>query len=271
MDPRRATEKGPRGAEVAYEAIAPVYDEFTAQNDYELVLSSLLPALERRGLSGRRLLDVGCGTGESFIPMLERGWLATGCDISASMLELARAKVGDSASLEVADMVELPIFGEFDLIWALDDAVNYLLSAGELQDALAGMRRNLAPGGLLAFDVNTLITYRTFFAGTRVVATKGQRLVWRGRASRDTPPGSICEATFEVEMAAGHAPVQAEVHRQRHFPPEEVCAELERAGLECLDVFGYGHETVFEQPLDEFRHSKALFIARLAPDQSRRR
>jgi SAM-dependent methyltransferase len=255
---------GPQGAELAYEAIAPVYDEFTAQNDYELLLRSLLPELKRHGLRGRRLLDVGCGTGESFIPMLGRGWEATGCDISASMVKLARAKVGDRARLEVADMVELPVFGEFDLVWALDDAVNYLLSTEELESALTGMRHNLAPGGLLVFDVNTLLTYRTFFAETQVVESSGRRLVWRGRAAADTPPGSICEASFEVEAGAGQGSTGAEIHRQRHFPKEEVLAGLERAGLECQAVFGYGRDTVFKQPLDDLRHSKALFIARLA-------
>ena len=30
-------------------------------------------------------------------------------------------------------MRELPVFGEFDLVWSLDDAVNYLLSAEELE------------------------------------------------------------------------------------------------------------------------------------------
>jgi SAM-dependent methyltransferase len=249
---------------LAYEAIAPVYDEFTAQNDYELVLGSLLPELERHGLRGRRLLDVGCGTGESFIPMLERGWQATGCDISAAMVKLAQEKVGDRARLEVADMVELPVFGEFDLVWALDDAVNYLLSTEELRNALTGMRRNLAPGGLLVFDLNTLLAYRTFFAETRVVESGGRRLVWRGRAATDTPPGSICEASFEVEAGAGQDSAGAEIHRQRHFPEEEVLAALKRAGLESLTVFGYGSDVVLKQPLDDLLHSKALFIACLA-------
>lgn len=255
-----------RGAELAYDAIAPVYDEFTAQNDYELVLANLLPELARRGLSGNRLLDVGCGTGESFIGMLDRGWEVTGCDISPAMVDLARAKVGDGAQLEVANMVALPEFGEFDLVWALDDAVSYLLSVEDLEEALAGMAANLAPGGLLAFDVNTLLTYRTFFAGERVVESGGRRLIWRGRAAPDTAPGAICEASFEVEATDGGAPaIPAETHRQRHFPPDVVTAALRGAGLECLGVYGYGADVVLRQPLDELRHAKALFIARLDP------
>ncbi len=262
-----AASPGQQGAEIAYEAIAPVYDEFTAQNDYEVVLRGFLPELERHGLNGRRLLDVGCGTGESFIRMLERGWEVTGCDISASMVELAREKVGDRARIEVADMVELPTFGEFDLVWALDDAVNYLLSVEALENALAAMARNLAPDGLLVFDVNTLFTYRTFFAGERVVESGGRRLVWRGQASPDTVPGSICEAVFEVESGAER--IDSEIHRQRHFPQEQVLAALGQAGLECSAVFGYGADVALEQPVEELRHIKAVFISRLSKRDGR--
>jgi len=260
-----AIEAGDDWAERAYEAIAPVYDDFTAHHDYEVWLGELLPALRRHGLNGRRLLDVGCGTGKSFLPMLERGWEVTACDVSPAMLELARAKVGDAVRLSVADMRRLPTFGEFDLVWALDDAVNYLLSPAELADALDGMRRNLAPTGLLMFDVNTLRCYRTFFSATERVKRGGRRLVWSGQAAADVAPGSICEARFEVEAAPGSEDeIEAHVHRQRHFPEAEVLELLEGAGLRCLDVFGHDYDAVLKQPLDDVVHTKAVYIASLA-------
>ncbi len=260
-------QEGSRWAEIAYEAIAPAYDDFTAHHNYELWLGNLLPELERHGLRGNRLLDVGCGTGKSFIPMLKRGWEVTACDISASMIELARAKVGEAAKLSVADMRDLPVFGEFDLVWCLDDAVNYLLTAGELERALSGMRRNLGSGGLLMFDVNTIESYRTFFAEEVVVERNGRRMTWRGRTSPDAEPGSVAEASFEARPISGEGPsIPAELHRERHFPEAEVLATLERAGLECLDVFGHGFDAVLKQPLDEGVHTKAVYIARPAAE-----
>lgn len=256
---------GAEWAERTYEAMAPVYDDFTAHHEYDEWITDLLMALKRRGLKGRRLLDVGCGTGKSFMPMLRRGWEVTGCDISPAMLRIARGKAGDAARLEVADMLELPRFGEFDLVWALDDAVNYLLSPKELERALAAMQANLAPTGLLLFDVNEILAYRTFFAETVVVERNGRRLVWKGLAAADVAPGSICESRLEAEGDdAGANATPPHTHRQRHFPEAEVLAALAGAGLECVDVYGIYTDGILKQPLDESTHTKAIYVARSA-------
>jgi SAM-dependent methyltransferase len=254
-------------AEIAYEAIAPAYDDFTAHHNYDEWLRELLSHLEREGLTGHRLLDVGCGTGKSFIPMLDWGWEVTACDISPAMVELARRKVGDRARLSVADMRALPHFGEFDLVWCLDDAINYLLTTAELEGALRSMLPNLNPEtGLLIFDTNTLQTYRSFFAEELEVEMNGRRMLWHGRTNTDAAAGSIAEAVFEAEpLGEDGVAIAPEAHRQRHFPAAELVAALERCGYECLQVYGMSTDGILRQPLEEVeRHSKAAFIARAA-------
>lgn len=247
--------------------MAPLYDDFTAHHEYEFWTGQLLAVLEREGLGGHRLLDVGCGTGKSFLPMLPRGWQAVGCDVSASMLDLARQKVGDAVRLEIADMRELPRFGEFDLVWALDDAINYLLSTEELEAALRGMRSNLAPSGLLLFDVNELLVYGFYAEGVEV-ERDGRRFVFQGNATGLVKPGSISEfSCFEKRprgegRATEHRNVS--VHRQRHFTEVEVLAAIDRAGLTCLNVYGHGTDGIPRQPLDGTVHTKGIYVARAA-------
>jgi SAM-dependent methyltransferase len=182
------------------------------------------------------------------------------------MLELARAKCGDAARLSVADMRELPVFGEFDLVWSLDDAVNYTMDGEELRSALRGMRANLAPDGLLLFDLNTLHTFQTFFAEDDLLERGGRRYAWTGRTAADAPPRSIGEASLRVTETDGGAAVETHVHRQRHHPEADVLAALDDVGLECLDVHGHDHSAVLEQPVDESRHTKMIFVARRARD-----
>jgi SAM-dependent methyltransferase len=261
---------GPKSdwAERAFEAMAPLYDDFTAHYEYEFWTAKLLAVLERDGLQGNRLLDVGCGTGKSFLPMVARGWEAMGCDISRSMLALARRKTDEGVRLEVADMRALPRFGEFDLVWTLDDAVNYLLSTEELETALRGMRANLAPSGLLLFDVNELLVYRLYAEGVKVERSD-RRFVWRGTATGEARPGSICEfVCYETEVEDEDPPASerrnVSIHRQRHFTEAEILAAIDAAGLECLNVYGQSTDGVPRQPLDPSAHTKAIYVARAA-------
>jgi SAM-dependent methyltransferase len=247
--------------------MAPVYDAFTSPYDYELWTGGILAEITRHGIGGRRLLDVGCGTGKSFLPMLEWGWQVTGCDISPSMLAIAQEKAGENVSLAVADVRELPKFGEFDLVWALGDALNYILAPHEFETALIGMSRNLAPRGVLAFDLNTIYCYRSFFAETQILDRDGLRFVWQGQASPQVAPGSVCESLLEVEP--GDDPeselfgltIPAHRHRQRHISMDEVQGALASVGLECVDVIGQDFN-VFRRPLDELTHTKAVYAAR---------
>jgi SAM-dependent methyltransferase len=254
-----------RHAELAYEAVAPVYDDFTAHHDYRLWVGTLLEMAQEHGLRGDTVLDVACGTGKSFLPLLEDGWKVTACDLSPSMAELARAKVGGKVRIEVADMRELPVYGSFDLVCCLDDAVNYLHSQAELEQALRGMAANMAPHALLIFDSNTLTTYRGFFGEHVEVEANGRRMIWEGRSGGEVEPGEISEALFEVEpIEPGTGPrIEPELHRQRHHPESEVRAAIAAAGLELAALYGHHHDVALGQPMSEDDHTKAIYVARL--------
>src|SRR4051812_48148758 len=92
------------GAERAYDALAPAYDLLTGGYAYDRWLAALESLAVAHGLAGRRVLDVACGTGKSFLPLLERGYAVTACDVSAGMLALAGAKAAGRADLRLADM-----------------------------------------------------------------------------------------------------------------------------------------------------------------------
>ena len=251
----------------AYERLAPVYDLLTAGYDHPTWLDSLEALAVDQGLRGHRLLDVACGTGKSFLPMLARGYEVSACDVSPAMVELARAKLtgtGARAHLFVADMRELPPTGPVDLITCLDDAVNYLLSPEDLTAALCSMERALAPGGLVAFDVNTLATYRSSFATDFALDGPESFLCWRGQADGDFGPGDVAEAAIEVFEAEsdGRWRRTTSRHIQRHHPREDVEAALETAGLELAAIRGQARGARLEQHTDELVHPKLVYLGK---------
>lgn len=249
---------GGDAARRTYDALAPSYDAFTLGYGYryETWTATLLVSAEAEGLSGKRMLDVACGTGFSFIPLLERGFEVTGCDISPGMIEAARAKVGDRVELMVADMRELPDLGEFDLIWSINSALNYLLSEEEMVAALEGMRRNLAPGGLAIFDLMSLKTARQFFGGEFAIEGTDKRFLWKGGlAPAEVGPGAI--GGGRLEEAENPKPVES--HRMRHFGEPEVLAAIAAAGLRCVRVLGeLGGD--LSEGLDEEAQATAVYV-----------
>ena len=255
-------------AEVAYEAIAPVYDDFTAHHDYRLWVGMMLELGAAHGLRGNTALDVACGTGKSFLPMIEAGWKVTACDLSPSMAELARAKAGPDVRIEIADMRELPIYGSFDLVCCLDDAMNYLHTGAEVEATLRGLAANLGPEGILIFDTNSLVIYNGFFAEHLEIEANGRRMIWDGRTGGRMGEGEIAEAAFEVEpITPGTGPtIEPELHRQRHHPEAEIRAALDAAGLELLEVYGHHYDGVPHLPMDEAEHTKAIWVARRRAD-----
>ncbi len=242
-------------AQIAYEAFAPIYDDFNAQNDYEFWFSVLLPELESRGLHTGKLLDVACGTGRAFAPMLRRGWEITACDISPSMIARAKEKhEGEAIAYDVADMTKLPTYGEFNLVWALNDPVNYLVSDGDLQSALEAMGANLGDDGLLVFDCNTLRLFRASFE-PEAGLERDSRWRWEGRGVT----AGVYEAQVSGEGIATH------IHKERHYSVPEVQRTMLNAGLQPLAALGQCEddgEMIIADAWDEERDHKIIHVAR---------
>jgi predicted TPR repeat methyltransferase len=101
----------------------------------------------------KRAIDLGCGTGLAAAAFAKEVDEIIGIDLSPGMIEQARA-TGLYAALEVADMVEglreHPA-GSADLVLAAD-AMVYV---PDLAPVLGEAARVLAPGGLLAFTLET--------------------------------------------------------------------------------------------------------------------
>jgi SAM-dependent methyltransferase len=252
----------------AYESLAPFYDSYTTGYGHEAWLASIEEIALSHGLRGNRLLDVGCGTGKSFLPMLERGYEVTACDISPAMVERAREVAGDDARVVVADARELPVLGRFDLVTSVDDALNYLLSEQELAMAFEGVARNLRPGGLFAFDLNTIRCYRDYFLRDMALEADGAFFCWRGEAEDgEVEPGALLTASIEVFSSDDGECWRrsSSRHVQRHHPPELVGSLLSAAGFAVVECRGVIAGAQTDPVGDEETHVKLNYLARRLP------
>ena len=135
-----------------------------------------------------------------------------------------------------------------------------------------GVARNLRPGGMFVFDLNSLLTYRQFF--TRDVASEvgDAFFCWRGEErAEDLRPGSIASSVIEVFSSSASDGGEcwrrySSRHVQRHHPPAAVEELLGASGLELLSRRGLMSGTRIDAVGDDELHVKLLYFARLVRD-----
>ena len=153
-------------------------------------------------VSGRRVLDVGCGDGALTVELTRRGATVTGVDASAAMIEAAkgRARRGRvDIAFQVAKAEDLPFPSEqFDVV----TAITILCFVNEPAPAFREAARVLRPGG--RFVIGELGKWSTWAAARRLRAWAGSPL-WRMARFRTAGELRTCaaEAGLTVESVRG--------------------------------------------------------------------
>ena len=135
------------------------FDRFAAADDYDVFqpqakarIMDAFARLSRLG-AGAHVLDVGCGSGTFTGLLAERGYRASGIDISPKLIALARRKFG-TIDFHEGDAENLPFeAGTFDGV-LLSGLVHHFPDPRRLAAETA---RVLKPGGrFMAFDPNRM-------------------------------------------------------------------------------------------------------------------
>ena len=158
-------------------------------------------------VTGRRILDAGCGAGPLFEALRDRGAIVTGFDTSPGMLAVARRRLGADADLQVADLAEpLPFAdGAFDDVVA-SLVLHYLEDWGP---PLAELRRVLKPGGrlIVAIDHPFAVQALELLAGRKTTYLATYRWTEEWEMGGHTVPMSFwhrpLHATTDAFTAAG--------------------------------------------------------------------
>ena len=176
------------------------FDGWSRIYDFELVQRMTYRPLhdavmqEMRGRRPRRVLDIGCGTGQltTRISTELRKPFVVGCDFSGGMLGHAAARRADVCWVQ-GDACRLPFSsGSFDVIVSTE-AFHWF---PDQNAALREFRRVLVPGGLLMLALvnpRLRLLSRVLYAGSRLV---GQPFYW---PSRDESRARIEAAGFRIE------------------------------------------------------------------------
>jgi cyclopropane fatty-acyl-phospholipid synthase-like methyltransferase len=210
-----------------FDGHAPKYDQNCFTKNTIAEVQFLIDAL---GLGpGSTLLDVGCGTGRHAIELARRGYRVTGLDLSAGMLEQAKAKAhaagvqilwrqGDATAFEVEEPFDGVIClceGAFGLLGRGDDAIG---------QPLAILRRVAAA---LRPSAKCLFTVLNGFA------------MARRRSNGDVEQNLFDPLSLtELSDCLPSAVASDSRLRERGFVPTELILLFQMAGLEVLNIWG---------------------------------
>lgn len=128
--------------------LAELYDLLEADRSDLEVYAAIVDELR-----GRRILDVGCGTGSLACLLARRGLDVVGVDPASASLEVARGKPGaDRVTWVHADAAGVPAV-DADVAVMTGNVAQVFLTDDDWLVALRSMRAALRPEGVLVFEV----------------------------------------------------------------------------------------------------------------------
>jgi SAM-dependent methyltransferase len=160
-----------------YDAFAAAYAADNQSNAWNAHYER--PAMLRvaEPLTGRRVLDAGCGAGALAAALLDRGATVAGVDSSRAMLKLAAARLAGRADLHQADVRDpLPFPDEaFDIVVA-SLVMHYLR---DWEPTLRELHRVLGPDGRLVISTHHPFMDHALAGGSDYFATHAFTETWQ--------------------------------------------------------------------------------------------
>lgn len=220
---------------------ARIYDAIYSAKDYGReckLLGNLFQAYARGPV--RKILDLGCGTGNHALCLAREGYEVVGVDLSSSMLRIARSKAhraGVPVRFHHADVQRVRLRETFDAVLLMFAVLSYQTTEAAVLRVLRTAHRHLHPAGIMIFDA---------WYGPAVLAQRPER-----RVQTITAPGGplirtasgaldhrrrLCKVDVSVRPLQGQRSPRefGERHVMRYFFRSELRRLLAASGLSLL-------------------------------------
>ncbi len=236
---------------MAYEALAGMYDALMDDVDYNQWADYIHRMLKQHGgfddCTDKRLLDLGCGTGNITIPLAQKGYNVTGVDLSEEMLEMAAEKseaLGLTIDWQQQNLNDLQLTDEdgrdlqFDAIIATFDVFNHLTEPEDLQMLFHALNPLLADDGVLLFDVQTPYKLREYLGNNIYTLHRDDvEYMWENHFDEES---QICtmDITFFLKQENGLYRRETMQQEERAYDLELLNMWLKYSDFDVLGVFG---------------------------------
>lgn len=134
-----------------YTDLSAYYDLMCADIDYRAQSHSVRRLHQLFGITGRKHLDLACGTGPHVRHFIDFGYDSAGLDINQPMLDIAQLR-NPEARFTRQDMADFTVAEPLDLITCFLYSIHYNAGLDKLQQCLASVYAALGEGGVFCFN-----------------------------------------------------------------------------------------------------------------------
>lgn len=220
-----------------YGDFAQAYDALTFNVPYDEIADYYIKIIKSLA-KGKRLLDMGCGTGNLTVRLAKAGFKVIGQDASEDMLSFAAQK-SSKVQWICQSMTETELGEPADVIVSTLDSINHLQTRSDIAECFRLAAKNLNTGGIFVFDVNTEYKHREILGdNTFVYDVDGVYCVWQNEYSAEENRVSIALDLF-FEEDDGVYTRGYEEFSEIALSNAEYVSMLEEAGFEVVNVYEY--------------------------------
>lgn len=243
----------------SYEFLSQIYDDLMQDVNYKQWTEYIIGLIQEQGENPKNILELGCGTGNITVELLEKGYEVVGVDMSEEMLEIAEEKTekyGDKAILIEQDITELDFdVYEIDTVIAVNDTFNYILEKEKLKNLLAYLHPRIKTGGQLVFDISSEYKLRHILGkNTFGESFEDMAYLWENYYDEETRQVFMEINIFEKQKELYER--LTESHVQKAYAKDEIIQLLKEAGFRNIKVYA---DFSFDNHIQN--HAQRLFFS----------
>lgn len=218
------------------------YDLIYKSKDYKNETEQVARLIKKYAPAGKKILNVGCGTGNHDLELASKGYKITGIDSSEYMLKEAMRKSAsenksilfEKKDIRFDNIEEQP----YDVVLSLFHVMSYLTGDEDIRLAFKNIYRMLNPGGLFIFDFWYAPGILNNLPERRVkLIEAGDVLIERQSLPEINFKSNVVE--MKISLGIGNLNLEmvnmsSEVHRVRYFNLEELFDTLMSTGFNVI-------------------------------------